>query len=33
MNTIFWFENPMGRYHLGNTDVDVRVILKWISGK
>jgi hypothetical protein len=30
MPTKFWFKNLNGRDHLGDLDVDQRILLKWI---
>jgi hypothetical protein len=33
MHVICWLEGLKGRDHLGDIDVDGRIILKWISEK
>jgi hypothetical protein len=33
INTIFWVENPKGKYHMKGLDVDGKIILEWVLGK
>jgi hypothetical protein len=33
MHTKFWLENPKGRYHYKDKEVDRKIILDWILGK
>jgi hypothetical protein len=33
MHAIFWSGNVKGRGHFGGLDVNMRIVLKWISKK